>query len=442
MAANRAEQKKAQEEARIIAEIEKRHGKSIDQIRDEREKRIKDVIELREPDVVPVAVQTGIFAARYGGLTASAMYYDQERFRQACKKVLLDFEPDGGSAFSSTSGTIMEWFDERDYKWPGGNLPPDIPFQYVEAEYMKADEYDIFLADPSDFVIRYYLPRVYGMLAPLPKMRPLRTQIFGTGFAGLVHTLGSPEFRKIAETIAKATAEAERLGKEDAAFNAEMRRYGFPSHQRGSGITFAPFDVVSDRLRGMRGAMLDMYRCPDKLLAVCDRVMQWWTEQAQPARPDAKGNPIRVPMPLHRGSDGFMSKRQFDTFYWPTLKKAIMTNVELGYIAAPFWEGIWDSRLEYLLEFPKAKVIFHCEKTDVFKAKEVLGNTMCIEGGVPPTLLQAGSAQEVEEHCKKLIKVVGKGGGFILSAGSAIDYAKPENIKVMVDTARKYGRYH
>ena len=24
----------------------------------------------------------------------------------------------------------------------------------------------------------------------------------------------------------------------------------------------APFDVVSDFLRGMRGAMLDMYRCP------------------------------------------------------------------------------------------------------------------------------------------------------------------------------------
>jgi uroporphyrinogen-III decarboxylase len=63
---------------------------------------------------------------------------------------------------------------------------------------------------------------------------------------------------------------------------------------------------------------------------------------------------------------------------------------------------------------------------------------MCIQGGVPPTLLQAGSPQDVEEHCKKLIQAVGKGGGFILGAGSAIDYAKPENVKAMVDSVKKY----
>ena len=77
----------------------------------------------------------------------------------------------------------------------------------------------------------------------------------------------------------------------------------------------------------------------------------------------------------------------------------------------------------------------------MFKAKEVLGNHHCIQGGVHPTLLEVGSPSEVEEYCKKLIKVVGKGGGFILSAGSAIDFAKPENIKVMVDSVKKYGWY-
>ena len=146
-------------------------------------------------------------------------------------------------------------------------------------------------------------------------------------------------------------------------------------------------------------------------------------------------------MPLHRGSDGFMSDAQFEKFYWPHLKQSILKNIELGYVAAPFWEGIWDSRLEYLLELPKGKVIFHCEKTDVFRAKEVLGEHMCIQGGVPPTILQAGSPQDVEEHCKKLIKVVGENGGFIMGAGSSIDYARPENIKTMVAAAKKYGWY-
>ena len=91
---------------------------------------------------------------------------------------------------------------------------------------------------------------------------------------------------------------------------------------------------------------------------------------------------------------------------------------------APFWEGIWDNRLEYLLDFPKRKVVFFCEKTDVFKAKEVRGGHMCIQGGVPPTLLQTGSPQDVEEHCKKLIKIIGKGGGFILSASFCLNNAR------------------
>jgi hypothetical protein len=39
------------------------------------------------------------------------------------------------------------------------------------------------------------------------------------------------------------------------------------------------------------------------------------------------------------------------------------------------------------------------------------------------------------------MKVVGRNGGFILGPGSAIDYAKPENIKAMVESAKKFGWY-
>ncbi|OGO39693.1 MAG: hypothetical protein A2147_05265 [Chloroflexi bacterium RBG_16_57_8] len=162
---------------------------------------------------------------------------------------------------------------------------------------------------------------------------------------------------------------------------------------------------------------------------------------AVPAKPDTRGNPARSGMPLHRGSDGFMSTKDFEKFYWPTLKKAIEMKVELGYVVTPFFEGIWDDRLEYLLDLPKGKVVFYCEKTDVFKAKKVLGGHMCIQGGVPPTILQTGSPQDVEEHCKKLIEVCGKDGGFILSAGSVIDFARPENIRAMVDSVKKWGWY-
>jgi uroporphyrinogen-III decarboxylase len=136
-----------------------------------------------------------------------------------------------------------------------------------------------------------------------------------------------------------------------------------------------------------------------------------------------------------------MSKKQFEKFYWPGLKKAILKAIELGYIVAPVFEGIWDDRLEYLLELPKGKVTFWTENTDIYRAKEVLGDHMCIQGGVPPTLLQAGSTQDVEEHCKKLIKDIGKDGGLIVFPTSSMDFARPDNVKAMVDTVKKYGVY-
>ncbi len=427
-----------------VDEIEKRHGKTVEELTTEREKRIKDALELKVPDRVPVTVGTGAFAARYSGLTASAEYYDQAAYREACRKMLLDFEPDNAMFFGGVSGLFLDLIDEKQYKWPGGTLPNDVSMQFSEAEYMKADEYDLFLDDPSDFILRYYLPRISGLLAPLPKIAPLRNMIFGNlgGLQGLAGTLVSPEFKAIGETLDKAMKAQGKQRKENEIFAAEMASLGYPSQGFGGrSIMFTPFDTISDKLRGMRGIFTDMYRQPDKLLEACKRVMQWWKDQCTPAIPDPRGNPRRAGMPLHRGSDGFMSKEQFEKFYWPELKECVLYNIGLGYMAAPFWEGIWDNRLEYLLELPKGKVIFHCEKTDIFKAKEVLGDHMCIQGGVPATLLSTGSPQDVEEYCKKLIKTVGKNGGYIMGAGSSIDYAKPENIKAMVDTTKKYGWY-
>jgi uroporphyrinogen-III decarboxylase len=63
-------------------------------------------------------------------------------------------------------------------------------------------------------------------------------------------------------------------------------------------------------------------------------------------------------------------------------------------------------------------------------------------GNVPPSLLQTGSPQEVKDYCKRLIDVVGKGGGFIMSPRSAIDEVKPENLKTMFDFTKEYGRYN
>jgi len=55
--------------------------------------------------------------------------------------------------------------------------------------------------------------------------------------------------------------------------------------------------------------------------------------------------------------------------------------------------------------------------------------------------LIAGSPAEVDDYCKKLIQVVGKGGGFILDGAASIpDEAKPENVRAMMESVHKYRR--
>ncbi len=426
--------------------IEKKHGKTTEELVKEREKRMYDAIELRIPDRVPVTMHTGVFSAKYAGIPLSAMYYDHAAYKEACLKTVLDFEPDSGaSMILVSSGTVMELLDTKHQRWPGYNLPEDTPYQFVEGEYMQPEEYDHLLNDPSDFIFRVYLPRIFGTMAPVAKLPAFRDYLGGMGFSGLLTILLTPEYKELGKKLVKAARIQQKIAREGMEFSRAMVMLGYPSNYGsrvfGGGVGSAPFDAISDNLRGMRGAMLDMYRCPDKLLAACDKILEWQLAKAIPAELNARGYRPQAGMPLHRGSQGFMSKTQFEKFYWPTLKKAITANVNLGYISAPFWEGIWDDRLEYLLELPKGKVVFYCELTDIYRAKDVLGDHMCIQGGVPPTILQTGSPQDVEELCKKLIKKAGKNGGFILSPGSAIDYVKPENIKAMVDTAKKYGWY-
>lgn len=60
----------------LRAEIEKKHGKSVEEHYEEREKRVRDAIELKEPDRVLVTIGGGPFAAKYYGVPLSAAYDD------------------------------------------------------------------------------------------------------------------------------------------------------------------------------------------------------------------------------------------------------------------------------------------------------------------------------------------------------------------------------
>jgi len=249
--------------------------------------------------------------------------------------------------------------------------------------------------------------------------------------------LAEPGVARAIRVLQKAGREMRKWYPKQAKFQKLLADMGYGPFY-GAGI-LPPYDIVSHSLRGMTGTMLDMYRQPEKLIELCEVILKISLKRT-PLVPVENGH-IRVFMTNTRGSDDFLSKRQFDTFYWPTFKKLVLALVERGATPCIFFEGNFTSKLEYLLEFPKGKVLARFDATDIFKAKEILKGHMCIEGNVPSSLLQVGTVDDVKAYCKKLIDIVGKDGGYILSPRSSTDEVNPANLKAMIEFTKEYGVY-
>ena len=423
-------------------EIEKRTGKTPEQLYEEREKRVVDAIALKEPDRVPIFLTGGSFPASYAGLPQSAAFYDADAYREATIKTVLDFEPDMGNFANrgTDSGLAMEALDLKQFLWPGGPLRADQGIQFIDMEMMKENEYDLFLTDPTDFVLRRYLPRAFGALEPLSKLPPLGQSFVATGAFQHMMTsfFAEPGFQKAAKAIYQAVQEQRKFGEwgEEKVSAAT----GTPPLTYPGGVGGAPYDFMADRLRGMSGIMIDMFKRPEKLHSAMEKILEWRMARAVPADPKKRGRRVSGGA-LHWGSEAFLTKKQYGTFYWPSWKKTLMASIDLGFVPVPFCEGKFDDRIDHFLELPKGKAFIRFEVIDMVRAKEILGGHLCIGGGVPYSLLCTGSPQEVEEYCKNLIKACKKGGGFILGSPGGIDDAKPANVKAMMDSAKKYGRY-
>jgi hypothetical protein len=431
-------QKQYDLESRILKEeIERKTGKTTEQLYEERDQRVRDALELKVPDRVPMTINVNI--SSYTGIRNSAAYYDAIGWKRAMRKITVDFEPDVCNAGLPTSGLAMEILDVKNRLWPGGPLPPDYDYQFVEGEHMKEDEYDLFLNDPADFMIRYFLPRVYGATAPLAKLPPLGS--IYQGFEMLTPLFASPEFVKLAKSLYRAGRETAKFLRTIGDSYEELAQLGFPPFApvTTGGVGGAPYDTVSSFLRGMTGAMIDMYRRPEKLLKLCDAIMDKRIARSKPFVATNKHKPNRVGVPLWRGDKAFMSEKQFEKFYWPGLKRALQANINLGYVPIPFFEAEFGDRLERLLELPKGKIVASVEYMDAVRAKEILGGHTCILVRAPQSS-RLWPLREVEKYYQALIDKCGKGGGLLVDIWLPNGHTTGE-YRAMLDAIRKHGRY-
>ncbi|MGC2419992.1 MAG: uroporphyrinogen decarboxylase family protein [Candidatus Acidiferrales bacterium] len=364
--------------------------------------------------------------------------YDYEEMKRAWRKFLYDFDGDTCviPGVSVTSGRASEITKTRISKWPGHGLPEDAGMaQFVEGEYMKADEYDALLKDPADFFMRVYLPRTMEAFEPFRKLPPFK---FAFGMPMIF--LGScmqPEVQEAFQSVIDTAKELAKFRRAVAEVAKEAQAAGYPPFQ--GGFAHAPFDLIGDTLRGTHGIMMDMFRQPAKLQEAMEAVTPWIVEQAVSGA-NASGVPV-VFMPLHKGDDSFMSEKQFETFYWPGLKKVILDLVAEGCVPLLFAEGSYNKRLEVVRDLPERSVIWWFDRTDMARAKKILGDTNCIAGNVPTSLICAGTPREIKEHCRNLIEVCGKNGGYILTGGAQVHNTTAENLQALIEAVRLYGVY-
>ena len=368
-------------------------------------------MDLGRPDRVPVRLGLGDVAAGYAGMTKQEVFYDLDRNLAAARFVAdrfdLDLAPGSPSEYWAP---LMDGVNAVYYRFPGRDLPPDGQFQFVEGEYMLAADYPAFIADPTAWILETYLPRVQREMAEPGSVRAQLALVRGTAAAAHL----SARRRELQQVMAL--------------------EHGLPPST--SGKAYAPFDVLGDKLRGMRGVLLDVHRRPEQLLEAADMLVGHVIHKIlSGARGDTT---LPAQMPLHRGAYPFLSPAQWERFYWPSLRKVIEGLWSVGKRTMFVAEADWTPYLASIADLPARSIVFHVDQTDLPTAAHLFKDRFCLTGNVPNHLLAYGTPSDVRDYTHRLVETYAGDGGFIVAAAAGImDPVRLENVEALVDAAHE-----
>jgi hypothetical protein len=130
---------------------------------------IKDAIQLKKtPARIPICPSAGFFPIQYAGVSMYDAMYDYDALTRAWEKYFNDLTPDAYNAPTTVvPGRVLEILDLKLGRWPGHGVSEESEFQYVEKEYMKGDEYEDLIDDPTGFFMKAFLPRILSMIPPV-----------------------------------------------------------------------------------------------------------------------------------------------------------------------------------------------------------------------------------------------------------------------------------
>jgi hypothetical protein len=379
------------------------------------EERLRAVIGLQVPDRVPVSPLIYYFNATYNGLS-SVELYDARKYQKGFERILSDLGPqDVYYHINVFCPEVFSLIWPMKVLEPGRQLPPDVIRQFLEEECMFEDDYQWLLQCGEKYSALSYWMFIMRLVPRIWDNVPGGWRTYGFMLP------------RIAGTLALKMVEYKRLERKGLAI------------LHATGVE-AAFDIFS-MARGVYSFARDIRRYPREIKQAADALTASLVLyfKAVCLTTGIK----RIMLALHRSSNDFISPRTFRELSLPAVKDIVERLDESGISTVLHCDGNFDLNFEALRELPAGRVIVQLDgASDIFKAKEIIGDRICLMGDVPANLLTLGSPAEVDEYCHRLIEEVGRGGGFILSAGCEVPpNARPENVKAMLDAAVKYGYY-
>ena len=361
--------------------------------------RVEAALAIKEPDRVPITPAFHCAQARLTGMTVEEFFFDISKSFEATKKVWDMF---GGFDLYSGCSPILGYYAPIpnshsmfyfDWTLPKGNIPE----QMHEKELMKREDYDLVIEKG---------------FAPF-KRRPELQKEFGK-IMGEFSKLNTATWLKEMDVLPLAEAFIE-----------------------------PPVDMISF-LRSFNKFMTDLVEIPEKVVEACEATENELLKSLDLQFQIFKRKDARTQMCLFgfsRIATNWISPKKFDMF-WPHIKRISDYIIKNGFIVQYHLDNDYTDVLEYFTEFPKGKIMFHLDMTDIFKAKEILGDRACLMGNVPPQITGRGTPKEVEEYCKKQIEGCMEGGGYMLGSSCVLpDEIPAANLKAMKDCVMKYGFY-
>jgi len=375
-----------------------------------------------KPDKIPIRPFLAEFTANVAGFTCQQVTHDYDMAYEAVIQTAKAYDFD-----ALVVNMVWVWTGLSEaigldyYASPGIHIEPDVGFQYreppVDKAFMRADEYDALIDDPTGYLLNVWLPRAAAPVCEMGQpVTPANNLSFLRGGMNMMAYFSS------------IGGQVQRMREEAGTVSAI------------AGILKAPLDIIADKLRGYLGLLEDLETQPKKVLAACEAIAPHLYAVALGSS-DPTGT-VPIGHWMHRSCVPFVNPETFNSIHWPTLKPIIQELWANGRQTMFYAEGSWDYHLDAFAELPDRSILYHVDQGDIMECHRKLGDKFCLSGGVPNAMLAYGTPDDVRAKCKEIIEGVAGNGGYIMDASAIVQNdAKPECIQAMVDTTREYGEY-